>query len=177
MRIAVVGTGYVGLVSGVCFSEFGVEVTCVDTDAAKIARLERGEMPIYEPGLAGLMAANVAAGRLSFTTELGPAVNGAEAVFIAVGTPSRRGDGHADLGHVFAAAEAIARALADTNSTGGYTVVVTKSTVPVGTGRQVAAVLSRLCPSERFDVVSNPCLLYTSPSPRDGLLSRMPSSA
>jgi len=156
MRIAVVGTGYVGLVSGVCFSEFGVEVTCVDTDAAKIARLERGGMPIYEPGLAGLMAANVAAGRLSFTTELGPAVNGAEAVFIAVGTPSRRGDGHADLGHVFAAAEAIARALADTNSTGGYTVVVTKSTVPVGTGRQVAAVLSRLCPSERFDVVSNP---------------------
>src|SRR6516225_6109361 len=93
MRIAVVGTGYVGLVSGVCFSEFGVEVTCVDTDAAKIARLERGEMPIYEPGLAGLVAANVAAGRLSFTTALGPAVNGAEAVFIAVGTPSRRGDG------------------------------------------------------------------------------------
>src|SRR5262252_9714573 len=156
MRIAVVGTGYVGLVSGVCLSEFGVEVSCVDTDAAKIDRLERGEMPIYEPGLAGLVAANVAAGRLSFTTELGPAVYGAEAVFIAVGTPSRRGDGHADLGHVFAAAEAIARALAETSSPDGYTVVVTKSTVPVGTGRQVAAVLSRLCPSERFDVVSNP---------------------
>src|SRR5215467_2327039 len=156
MRIAVVGTGYVGLVSGVCFSEFGVEVSCVDTDAAKIARLERGEMPIYEPGLAGLVAANAAAGRLSFTTELGAAVDGADAVFIAVGTPSRRGDGHADLGHVFTAAEAIARALAEISSPGGYTVVVTKSTVPVGTGRQVAAVLSRLCPSGRFDVVSNP---------------------
>src|SRR5215470_20020972 len=128
MRIAVVGTGYVGLVSGVCFSEFGVEVNCIDTDAAKIARLERGEMPIYEPGLAGLVASNVAAGRLSFSTELAPAVNGAEAVFIAVGTPSRRGDGHADLTYVFQAAEEIAQSL------DGYTVVVTKSTVPVGTG-------------------------------------------
>ena len=153
MRIAVVGTGYVGLVSGACFSEFGVEVACVDTDEAKIAQLERGEMPIYEPGLAGLVAANVAAGRLSFTTELEPALNGAAAVFIAVGTPSRRGDGHADLGHVFAAAEGIARALAESS---GYTVVVTKSTVPVSTGRQVAAILSRLCPRERFDVASNP---------------------
>jgi len=153
MRIAVVGTGYVGLVSGACFSEFGVEVACVDTDEAKIAQLERGEMPIYEPGLARLVEANVAAGRLSFTTELEPALNGAGAVFIAVGTPSRRGDGHADLGHVFAAAKAIARALAESP---GYTVVVTKSTVPVGTGRQVTAVLSRLCPSEHFDVVSNP---------------------
>jgi len=153
MRIAVVGTGYVGLVSGACFSEFGVEVACVDTDEAKIAQLERGEMPIYEPGLAGLVAANVAAGRLSFTTELEPALSGAAAVFIAVGTPSRRGDGHADLGHVFAAAEGIARALAESS---GYTVVVTKSTVPVSTGRQVAAILSRLCPRERFDVASNP---------------------
>ena len=153
MRIAVVGTGYVGLVSGACFSEFGVEVACVDTDEAKIAQLERGKMPIYEPGLAGLVAANVAAGRLSFTTELEPALSGAAAVFIAVGTPSRRGDGHADLGHVFAAAEGIARALAESS---GYTVVVTKSTVPVSTGRQVAAILSRLCPRERFDVASNP---------------------
>jgi UDPglucose 6-dehydrogenase len=153
MRIAVVGTGYVGLVSGACFSEFGIEVSCVDIDAAKIAQLERGETPIYEPGLAGLVAANVAAGRLSFTSELGPALSGAAAVFIAVGTPSRRGDGHADLGHVFAAAKAIARALAESP---GYTVVVTKSTVPVGTGRQVAAILSRLCPRERFDVASNP---------------------
>src|SRR5215470_6880651 len=156
MRIAVVGTGYVGLVSGVCFSEFGVEVNCIDTDAAKIARLERGEMPIYEPGLAGLVASNVAAGRLSFSTELAPAVDGAAAVFIAVGTPSRRGDGHADLGHVFAAAEAIGRALAETNGPEGYTAVITKSTVPVGTGRQVAGILSRLCPRGRFDVVSNP---------------------
>jgi UDPglucose 6-dehydrogenase len=155
MRIAVVGTGYVGLVSGACFSEFGLEVSCVDTDAGKIARLERGEIPIYEPGLAGLVAANVAAGRLSFTTALRPAVGCADAVFIAVGTPSRRGDGHADLGHVFAAAEAIGRALAETNPD-GYTVVVTKSTVPVGTGREVAAILSRFCPRPRFDVASNP---------------------
>jgi UDPglucose 6-dehydrogenase len=153
MRIAMVGTGYVGLVSGACFSEFGVEVSCVDTDATKIAQLERGEMPIYEPGLEGLVAANRSAGRLSFTTELGPAVAAADAVFIAVGTPSRRGDGHADLRHVFAAATAIGRALAETP---GYTVVVTKSTVPVGTGREVAAILSRICPPERFDVVSNP---------------------
>ena len=153
MWIAVVGTGYVGLVSGACFSEFGVEVSCVDTDAAKIARLERGEVPIYEPGLERLVAANVAAERLSFTTEFGPVVGGADAVFIAVGTPSRRGDGHADLGHVFAAAEAIGRALAESS---GYTVVVTKSTVPVGTGRQVAEILSQLCPRGRFDVVSNP---------------------
>jgi UDPglucose 6-dehydrogenase len=148
-----IGAGYVGLVSGACFSEFGVEVSCVDTDAAKIARLERGEIPIYEPGLEGLVAANRSAGRLSFTTELGPAVAAADAVFIAVGTPSRRGDGHADLRHVFAATTAIGRALAETP---GYTVVVTKSTVPVGTGREVEGILSRICPPERFDVVSNP---------------------
>ena len=155
MRIAVIGTGYVGLVSGACFSEFGVSVTCVDTDAAKIARLRRGEMPIYEPGLEALVAANTAAGRLSFTTELLPAIEGADAVFIAVGTPSRRGDGHADLSYVFAAAAEIGRALADTRA-GGYTVVVTKSTVPVGTGREVAAILHRVCPNARFDVASNP---------------------
>ena len=166
MRIAVVGTGYVGLVSGACFSEFGVEVACVDTDEAKIAQLERGEMPIYEPGLAGLVAANVAAGRLSFTTELEPALSGAAAVFIAVGTPSRRGDGHADLGHVFAAAEGIARALAESS---GYTVVVTKSTVPVSTGRQVAAILSRLCPRERFDVASTPEFLRVGSAIEDFL--------
>jgi UDPglucose 6-dehydrogenase len=153
MRIAVVGTGYVGLVSGACFSEFGVWVSCVDSDADKVARLERGEMPIYEPGLAGLVAANRAAGRLQFTTALAPAVAAAEAVFIAVGTPSRRGDGHADLSHVFAAAEAIGRALA---ASPGYTVVVTKSTVPVGTGRAVAAILERACPRARFDVAANP---------------------
>ena len=155
MRIAVIGTGYVGLVSGACFSEFGVSVTCVDTDAAKIARLRRGEMPIYEPGLEALVADNTAAGRLSFTTELLPAVEGADAVFIAVGTPSRRGDGHADLSYVFAAAAEIGRALAETRA-GGYTVVVTKSTVPVGTGREVAAILHRVCPNARFDVASNP---------------------
>ena len=150
MRITVIGTGYVGLVSGACFSEFGVSVVCVDKEEAKIARLQRGEMPIYEPGLESLVAANVAAGRLSFTTELKPAIAGADAVFIAVGTPSRRGDGHADLSYVFAAAEEIGGALTD------YTVVVTKSTVPVGTGRQVAAVLRRVCPGGQFDVASNP---------------------
>ncbi|HEX3524809.1 MAG TPA: UDP-glucose/GDP-mannose dehydrogenase family protein [Stellaceae bacterium] len=155
MRIAVIGTGYVGLVSGACFSEFGVSVTCVDTDSAKIARLRRGEMPIYEPGLEALVAANTAAGRLAFTTELLPAIEGTDAVFIAVGTPSRRGDGHADLSYVFAAAAEIGRALAEAR-TGGYTVVVTKSTVPVGTGRKVATILRRVCPSGDFDVASNP---------------------
>ena len=155
MRIAVIGTGYVGLVSGACFSEFGVSVTCVDTDAAKIARLRRGEMPIYEPGLEALVAANTAAGRLSFATEVLPVIEGSDAVFIAVGTPSRRGDGHADLSYVFAAAAEIGRALAETRAD-GYTLVVTKSTVPVGTGREVAAILRRVCPNPRFDVASNP---------------------
>jgi UDPglucose 6-dehydrogenase len=158
MRVAVIGTGYVGLVSGACFSEFGVEVVCVDTDAAKIGRLQGGEMPIYEPGLEGLVAGNMAAGRLVFTTNLEAAVRGADAVFIAVGTPSRRGDGHADLSHVFAAAEEIGRALAEHASErdGHETVVVTKSTVPVGTGRSVAAILSRVCPQGGFAVASNP---------------------
>src|ERR1700731_5506093 len=155
MRIAVIGTGYVGLVSGACFSEFGVSVTCVDKDADKIARLNRGEGPIYEPGLDQLVTVNKAAGRLTFTTDLKAALDGAEAVFIAVGPPSRRGDGHADLSYVFAAAAEIGRALAEVR-TGGYTVVVTKSTVPVGTGREVAAILHRVCPNARFDVASNP---------------------
>ena len=150
MRVAVVGTGYVGLVSGACFSEFGVEVVCVDQDEGKIARLRRGEMPIWEPGLEGLVRANMAAGRLRFTTDLGAAVAGAEAVFIAVGTPSRRGDGHADLTHVFAAAEEIGGALTS------EAVVVTKSTVPVGTGRRVAAILRRACRAGGFAVASNP---------------------
>src|SRR5437899_2115395 len=150
MRIAMVGTGYVGLVSGACFSEFGLTVACVDQDAAKIARLQRGEVPIFEPGLGALVAANAAAGRLRFTTDLGAAVAGAEAVFIAVGTPSRRGDGHADLTHVFAAAEEIGGALTS------EAVVVTKSTVPVGTGRRVAAILRRACPAGGFAVASNP---------------------
>ncbi|MBL6599446.1 MAG: UDP-glucose/GDP-mannose dehydrogenase family protein [Alphaproteobacteria bacterium] len=150
MRIAMIGTGYVGLVTGACFSEFGVEVVCVDKDAAKIDMLHRGEIPIFEPGLDGLVASNVSAGRLTFTTDLADAVAGADAVFIAVGTPSRRGDGHADLSYVHAAAEEIAAALT------GYTVVVTKSTVPVGTGRDVASIIKRTRPDADFDVCSNP---------------------
>ncbi|UDL95739.1 UDP-glucose/GDP-mannose dehydrogenase family protein [Lichenihabitans sp. PAMC28606] len=154
MRIAMIGTGYVGLVSGACFSEFGTDVVCVDKDATKIENLKRGQMPIFEPGLSDLVANNVRAGRLSFSGDLKPAVAGAGAVFIAVGTPSRRGDGHADLSYVFAAAEEIAHALS------GYTVIVTKSTVPVGTGRQVADVIAKARPDlmlgRDFDVVSNP---------------------
>ena len=154
MRIAMIGTGYVGLVSGACFSEFGVSVTCVDQDRAKILRLEEGKMPIFEPGLEQLVGANRAAGRLAFTTDLNAAVSGADAVFIAVGTPSRRGDGHADLSHVFAAAEEIGAALAESGA--GRTVVVTKSTVPVGTGRRVEQILGERLPAGRFDVASNP---------------------
>src|SRR3954452_3234864 len=154
MRIAMIGTGYVGLVSGACFSEFGVSVTCVDKDAGKIERLSRGEMPIYEPGLDELVASNKAAGRLCFTTDLKSAVAGADAVFIAVGTPSRRGDGHADLSYVFAAAAEIGEALQQNGNE--RTVVVTKSTVPVGTGRRVGSILKKALPPTRFDVASNP---------------------
>jgi UDPglucose 6-dehydrogenase len=154
MRIAMIGTGYVGLVSGACFSEFGVSVVCVDKDAAKVERLERGEVPIFEPGLAQLVAVNAAAGRLAFTTDLKAAVAGADAVFIAVGTPSRRGDGHADLSYVFAATAEIAAALAELPEQ--RTVVVTKSTVPVGTGRRVARLLEKTLPAGRFDVAANP---------------------
>src|SRR5579864_2932220 len=154
MRIAMIGTGYVGLVSGACFSEFGVQVTCVDKDGAKIARLQQGEIPIYEPGVDQLVATNTAAGRLAFTTDLDAAVADADAVFIAVGTPSRRGDGHADLSYVFAAAAEIAEALA--RRPGGRTVVVTKSTVPVGTGRRVERILKKELPHGRVDVASNP---------------------
>ena len=150
MKIAMIGTGYVGLVSGVCLSDFGHDVICVDQDPDKIAMLERGEVPIYEPGLDSLMAKNVAAGRLRFTTDLGRAVDGAGAVFIAVGTPTRRGDGHADLSHVMAAAEQVAQALT------GYAVIVTKSTVPVGTNRKVRQVVARANPAAEFDVASNP---------------------
>ncbi len=150
MQIAMIGTGYVGLVSGACFSEFGTHVVCVDKDASKIDTLKQGDIPIFEPGLEGLVAANVTAERLSFTTDLPAAVSAADAVFIAVGTPSRRGDGHADLSYVFEAAEEIARSLT------GYTVVVTKSTVPVGTGREVAARIAAANPDADFDVVSNP---------------------
>ena len=154
MRIAMIGTGYVGLVSGACFSEFGVSVVCVDKDEAKIARLTAGEIPIFEPGLDQLVRSNAAAGRLAFTTDLAAAVTDADAVFIAVGTPSRRGDGHADLSYVFAAAAEIGEALA--RLPGQRTVVVTKSTVPVGTGRRVERILQKALPHGRFDVASNP---------------------
>jgi UDPglucose 6-dehydrogenase len=150
MHVAVIGTGYVGLVSGACFSEFGVDVVCVDKDASKIERLKRGEMPIYEPGLDQLVETNVRAGRLSFSTDTAAAVAKADAVFIAVGTPSRRGDGHADLSYVFGAAEEIAASLKS------YAVIVTKSTVPVGTGRKVEAIIRKVRPEGSFDVVSNP---------------------
>ena len=150
MRIAMVGTGYVGLVSGACFSEFGVDVMCVDKDAEKIALLKRGEIPIFEPGLGTLVESNVKDGRLSFTTDLNSAVGSADAVFIAVGTPSRRGDGYADLTYVYEAAREIATAIDD------YTVVVTKSTVPVGTGREVGRIIKQTRPDAAFDVVSNP---------------------
>lgn len=150
MKLAMIGTGYVGLVSGVCFSDFGHEVVCVDKDPRKIARLGRGEIPIYEPGLHDLLLRNAAAGRLSFTGDLSAAVAASDAVFIAVGTPSRRGDGHADLSFVMAAAEEIGRAL------NGYTVVITKSTVPVGTNRKVAERIRAVAPRAEFDVVSNP---------------------
>src|SRR6056297_2156242 len=150
MKIAMIGTGYVGLVSGVCFSDFGHDVVCVDKDPRKIEMLERGEVPIFEPGLDALLEKNVEAGRLSFTGDLAQAIDGAEAVFIAVGTPTRRGDGHADLTYVMAAAEEIARAASQ------YVVVVTKSTVPVGTNRQVKQVMKKANPDLDFDVASNP---------------------
>ena len=150
MRIAMIGGGYVGLVSGACFAEFGVEVAVVEADEAKLAALREGRMPIYEPGLDRLVAENVAAGRLSFSNDLKSAVTGAEAVFIAVGTPSRRGDGHADLSYVFAAAEQVAACLSD------YAVIVTKSTVPVGTGRKIERIVREARPDLAFDVASNP---------------------
>ena len=150
MKIAMVGTGYVGLVSGACFSEFGFDVTCIDNDAEKIAKIGDGMMSIYEPGLEDLVARNVDAGRLHFSTDIGPAVAAADAVFIAVGTPTRRGDGHADLTYVYAVAEEVAAYLT------GYTVVVTKSTVPVGTGREVSAIIRQANANADFDVASNP---------------------
>ena len=150
MHVTMIGTGYVGLVSGACFSEFGHNVTCVDKDATKIEALHCGEIPIFEPGLDELVESNVNAGRLSFTTDLQQPVANADAVFIAVGTPSRRGDGHADLTYVFNAAREVADAL------DGYTVIVTKSTVPVGTGTEVFKVVRETSPGAEFDVASNP---------------------
>ncbi len=150
MNITVIGTGYVGLVSGTCFSEFGFHVICIDKDEDKISRLNRGEIPIYEPGLDDLVSRNMSAGRLTFSTSLAQSVAEADAVFIAVGTPERRGDGHADLSYVYAAAAEIAPCLK------GYTVVVTKSTVPVGTGREVERILKETNPDADADVASNP---------------------
>ncbi|HWL31148.1 MAG TPA: UDP-glucose/GDP-mannose dehydrogenase family protein [Xanthobacteraceae bacterium] len=161
MRVAMIGTGYVGLVSGACFADFGHHVTCVDKDAGKIAALRRGEMPIFEPGLDDLVAANVKAERLDFTTDLKGPVAQAEAVFIAVGTPSRRGDGHADLSFVYDAAHEIAAAL------DGFTVVVTKSTVPVGTGDEVERIIREVRPDADFAVVSNPEFLREGAAIRD----------
>ena len=150
MNVVMIGSGYVGLVSGACFAEFGANVTCLDVDEGKIESLKAGKMPIYEPGLDDLVARNVAAGRLQFTTEYDPVVGAADLVFIAVGTPTRRGDGHADLVYVYEAAKQIDRHLA------GYTVIVDKSTVPVGTARQVARIIGEVSPDADFDVASNP---------------------
>ena len=150
MRVTMIGAGYVGLVSGACFADFGHTVVCVDKDPGKIERLEKGVMPIYEPGLAELVASNVKEGRLSFSLDAREAIKQADAVFIAVGTPSRRGDGHADLSYVYAAAKEIAEHM------DGFTVVVTKSTVPVGTGDEVEEIIRKTNPNAQFAVVSNP---------------------
>jgi UDPglucose 6-dehydrogenase len=150
MKIAMAGSGYVGLVSGACFADFGHDVVCIDKDPAKIERLLAGEMPIYEPGLADLVRRNAAAGRLSFTTSLPEGISGASAIFIAVGTPSRRGDGHADLSYVHAVAEEVGRHLDHP------AVIVTKSTVPVGTGDEVERIIGESGTAQRFAVASNP---------------------
>ena len=161
MRVAMIGSGYVGLVSGACFADFGHEVTCVDKDKGKIAALAKGEVPIYEPGLTELVAANARAGRLKFTTDLPAAVKAADAVFIAVGTPSRRGDGHADLSYVFDATREISAAL------DGFTVVITKSTVPVGTGDEVERIIYETHSNTQCAVVSNPEFLREGAAIRD----------
>jgi UDPglucose 6-dehydrogenase len=161
MRIAMIGAGYVGLVSGACFADFGHRVTCVDSDASKIVALQRGEIPIFEPGLEELVKSSVKAGRLDFTTDLAESVGDADAVFIAVGTPSRRGDGHADLSYVYAAAREIAAAIT------GFTVVITKSTVPVGTGDEVEALIRETNSSADVAVASNPEFLREGAAIRD----------
>ena len=161
MRVTMIGTGSVGLVSGACFADFGHVVTCVDKDASKIERLEQGIMPIYEPGLDQLVAKNVKEERLFFTTDPTDAIRNADAVFIAVGTPSRRGDGHADLSYVYGAAEEIADLI------DGYTVIVTKSTVPVGTGDEVEAIIAKKRSSDEFAVVSNPEFLREGAAIKD----------
>ena len=161
MRIAMIGAGYVGLVSGACFADFGHRVSCIDKDADRIAALERGEIPIFEPGLTQLVASNIAAGRLDFAIDLKKAVSESDAVFIAVGTPSRRGDGHADLSYVHAATREIATNLS------GFTVVVTKSTVPVGTGDHVERIIRQINPTADVVVVSNPEFLREGAAIRD----------
>src|SRR5712671_615053 len=161
MRIAMIGAGYVGLVSGACFSDFGHHVICIDSDEEKIAALKSGEIPIHEPGLADLVAGNVKQGRLAFGSDMKSAVGSAEVVFIAVGTPSRRGDGHADLSYVYAAAREIAGALSK------FAVVVTKSTVPVGTGDEVERLMREENPDAEFAVVSNPEFLREGAAIRD----------
>src|SRR5262245_46338624 len=153
MRIAMVGTGYVGLVSGACFSDFGHVVTCVDKDAGKISQLQNGTIPLFEPGLDALVARNVEAGRLSFTTETAPAARAADAIFLAVGTPSRRGDGFADLTYLYVAAHEIAPHLQC------FTIVVSKSTVPVGANDEIEAIIRKLRTDADFTVVSNPEVL------------------
>ena len=150
MQVAMIGTGYVGLVSAACFSEFGIHVTCVDKDADKIYKLQQGLLPIYEPGLEALVLNNTESGRLNFTTNIKEAVSDADIVMLAVGTPSRRGDGHADLSFVWTAAEEVANAIK------GYTIIVTKSTVPVGTGKRIAEIIKKKRPDTKFDIVSNP---------------------
>src|SRR5215218_151990 len=161
MRVAMIGTGYVGLVSGACFADFGHHVTCVDKDRTKIEALKRGEMPIFEPGLAELVEHNYREGRLGFSTEFASAVRDAEAIFIAVGTPSRRGDGHADLSYVYTAAGEIAAAV------DGFTVIITKSTVPVGTGDEVERIVREVRPDAECAVVSNPEFLREGAAIRD----------
>jgi UDPglucose 6-dehydrogenase len=161
MRVAMIGTGYVGLVSGACFADFGHHVTCIDKDKDKIAALERGIMPIYEPGLAELVGENFGAGRLTFSVDLAERVRDAEAILIAVGTPSRRGDGHADLSYVYMAAREIAAEL------DGFTVIITKSTVPVGTGDEVERIIRKVRPDADFAVVSNPEFLREGAAIRD----------
>ena len=161
MRVTIIGSGYVGLVSGACFADFGHEVVCVDKDPAKIKQLEAGEMPIFEPGLEALVAENVKAGRLSFSLDLAASTPNADAVFVAVGTPSRRGDGYADLSYVYSAAEEIASVI------DGYTVIVNKSTVPVGTGAEVEAIIRKTRPEADFSVVSNPEFLREGAAIRD----------
>src|SRR4051794_9607830 len=161
MRLAMIGTGYVGLVSGACFADFGHEVCCIDKDSAKIDALHAGRMPIWEPGLEALVKANVERGRLQFTTDVAAGVKGADAVFIAVGTPARRGDGHADLSYVFAAVRELAHAL------NGPAVVVTKSTVPVGTGDRISEILAEEGAPEGMSVASNPEFLREGAAIRD----------